>query len=156
MSLVHNHHEQPFPRGALWFVAIVITFTMASATAIRLGYATVSASPVLLRQAEHMKPMASRDLSFIDRSDGGLTITDVTTGAVVKTIKPGEPSGFIRGVMRGMGRERRMHAVGRTAPFRLVSWPDGQLSLTDLSVGRNIELTAFGPTNRASFAELLK
>ena len=42
MSLVHNHHEQPFPRGALWFVAIVITFTLMSAAAIRLGYSVLA------------------------------------------------------------------------------------------------------------------
>ncbi len=156
MSLVHNHHERPFPKGALWFVAAVVTFTMMSAGAVRLGYAPVSASPVLLRQAEHLKPLVTRDLSFADRADGGLVITNTGTGKIVKTIVPGEPSGFIRGVVRSMGRERRMHHVGPSAPFRVASWPDGELSLTDTFTGRVIELNSFGSTNRASFAELLK
>ena len=150
------HHKEPFPRSVLWFVAVVISFTMISAAAVRLGYAKITASPMALRQAEHLVPMASRDLSFIDRKDGALTITDVSNGRVIKVIEPGVPSGFIRGVLRGMGRERRMHNVGPTAPFRLMAWPDGELSITDLSVGRSIELTAFGPTNREAFAELLK
>jgi putative photosynthetic complex assembly protein len=156
MSLVHHHHERPFPKGALWFVAIVVTFTMMSAGAVRLGYAPVAASPVLLRQSEHLKPSISRDISFADQANGGLKITDVGTGRVIKTIIPGEPSGFIRGIVRSMGRERRMHHVGPTAPFRLASWPDGELSLTDTFTGRAIELNSFGPDNRASFARLLK
>jgi putative photosynthetic complex assembly protein len=156
MSLVHSHHERPFPKGALWFVAGVLTFTMMSAGAVRLGYAPVAASPVLLRQAEHLKPLVTRDLTFVDRADGGLIITDIGTGKTIKTIVPGEPSGFIRGVVRSMGRERRMHRVGPSAPFRVASWPDGELSLTDTFTGRIIELNSFGPDNRASFAALLK
>jgi putative photosynthetic complex assembly protein len=139
MSLVHNHHERPFPKGALWFVAVMMTFTMMSAGAVRLGYAKVSASPLLLRQSENLKPLVTRNIS-----------------RVVKTIVPGEPSGFIRGVVRSMGRDRRMHHVGPSAPFQLASWPDGELSLTDTFTGRVLELNSFGPDNRASFARLLK
>jgi len=156
MSLVHHHHERPFPKGALWFVAIVVTFTMMSAGAVRLGYAPISASPVAVRTAEHLTPTASRDLSFVDQTGGGLLITDVKSGEAAKTIKPGEPSGFIRGLLRGLGRERRMKHVDKTVPYRLESWPNGQLSLTDTGTGRSIELNAFGPTNRAAMAELLK
>jgi len=156
MSAVPHNHEQSIPKGALWFIAIVVIFTMMSAGAVRLGYASVSASPVLLRQAEHLKPLVTRDLSFVDQKGGGLTITDIGTGKTVETIEPGVPSGFIRGVMRSMGRERRMRHVGPRAAFRLSSWPDGELSLTDTFTGRIIELNSFGPDNRASFARLLK
>lgn len=156
MSLVHTHHERPFPKEALWFVAAMMTFAIVSAGAVRLGYAKVSASPALLRQSEHLKPLVTRNISFADQADGGLKITDVATGRVVKTIVPGEPSGFIRGIVRSMGRERRMHHVGPAAPFQLASWPDGELSLTDAYTGRVLELNSFGPDNRASFARLLK
>jgi putative photosynthetic complex assembly protein len=156
MSTVQHNHEQSIPRGALWFIAVVVIFTMMSAAAVRLGYAPVSASPVLLRQAEHLKPLVTRDLSFVDQKGGGLTITDIGTGKIVQVIEPGVPSGFIRGVVRSMGRERRMRGVGPSAAFRLSSWPDGELSLTDTFTGRVIELNSFGPDNRASFAKLLK
>lgn len=156
MSLVHDHKEQPIPRGALWFVAVLVTFTMMSAGAVRLGYAPVASSPVAVRTAAKLTPTATRNLSFVDRADGGLTITDVGTGRIVKSIVPGEPSGFIRGMLRGMGRERRMNNVAKTVPYRLESWPNGQLSLTDTGTGRSIELTAFGPTNRTAMADLLK
>lgn len=156
MSTLHNHHDQSVPKGALWFVAAVIIFTMMSAVAVRLGYAPMSASPVLLRQAEHLKPLVTRDLSFVDQKGGGLQITDIGSGRVVQEIEPGVPSGFIRGVVRSMGRERRMRNIGPGAAFRLSSWPDGELSLTDTFTGRIIELNSFGPDNRASFAGLLK
>lgn len=156
MSAAHNHHDQTVPKGALWFVAVVILFAMMSAGAVRLGYAPISASPVAVRTAAHLTPTATRNLSFVDQADGGLLITDVTSGTTAKTIKPGEPSGFIRGLLRGLGRERRMNHVGKTVPYRLESWPNGQLTLTDTGTKRSIELTAFGPTNRAAMAELLK
>jgi putative photosynthetic complex assembly protein len=156
MSTVQHHHDQAIPKSALWFIAIVIIFAMMSAAAVRLGYAPVSASPVLLRQAEHLKPLVTRDLSFVDEKGGGLKITDIGSGKIVQEIKPGVPSGFIRGVVRSMGRERRMRGVGPSAAFRLASWPDGELSLTDTFTGRIIELNSFGPDNRASFARLLK
>lgn len=156
MSSTHHHVDPTVPKGALWFCASLIGFTLVMASVVRLGFMPVAASPELQRQAEHLKPMVTRDLSFVDRADGGLTITDIRTGKAVKVIAPGEPSGFIRGVMRSMGRERRMHGVGPSAPFRVASWPDGQLSLTDTFTGRMIELNSFGPSNRASFDELMK
>ena len=45
--------------------------------------------------------------------------------------------------------------IGDGPPFTLTLWRDGELSLTDTATGRAIELTAFGTTNRATFAALL-
>lgn len=156
MSSTHHHADPTVPKGAIWFAGGMVGFALIMAGAVRLGVMPVAASPVAVRTAAHLVPTATRDLSFADRADGALVITDAKTGDVTKTILPGEPSGFIRGLLRGMGRERRMKNVARTAPYRLEDWPNGQLSLTDTGTGRSIELTAFGPTNRASMAELLK
>lgn len=157
MSALHHHHgDAPFPRGALWFVAGAIGFTLIAASAVRLGYAPVAASPVAVRTAAHLAPTTTRTLSFADAAGGGLTITDVTAGKVARDIKPGEPSGFVRGLLRGLSRERRMKNVSKDVPYRLESWPNGQLSLTDLGTGRSIELSAFGPDNRAFMVGLLK
>lgn len=156
MSLVNHSHEQTVPKGAIWFCAAVIGFTLIAAGAVRLGFVPVTASPVAVRTAAQLTPTATRTLSFADQPGGGLLITDTVTGDVAKTIKPGEPSGFIRGLLRGLGRERRMKNVGMAVPYRLESWPNGQLSLTDTGTGRSIELSAFGPDNRAFMAALLK
>jgi putative photosynthetic complex assembly protein len=156
MSLVNHSHDQTVPKGAIWFGAGVIGFTLIAASVVRLGYVPVTASPVAIRTAAHLTPTATRQLSFGDQAGGGLLITDVATGGMVKDIAPGEPSGFIRGLLRGLSRERRMKHVGMAVPYRLESWPNGQLSLTDTGTGRSIELSAFGSTNRAFMADLLK
>ena len=155
MSAMHMH-EQTIPRGALWFIAFAIVAVIVAALAVRLGFVPVAASPANVRAEARLVPLTTRDLSFVDRADGGLTITDVGTGRIARSFEPGVPSGFIRGLMRGLARERRMNGVGAAAPFRLESWPNGQLSLTDLATGRTIELTAFGPDNRAAFAALIR
>ena len=156
MSSTHKHVDPTVPKGALVFCAGMVGFTLIMAGAVRLGIVPIAASPVAIRTAANLKPTAARTLSFADEASGGLIITDITTRKIVKEIKPGEPSGFIRGLLRGMGRERRMDHVAKTVPYRLESWPNGQLSLTDTGTGRSIELSAFGPTNREAFAVLLK
>ena len=150
------HHDPTVPKGALMFAGGLVAFALVATTAVRVGLLPVAASPVAIRTATHETPLQTRDLTFRDRADGAVTITDVTTGKPAEVIEPGSKSGFIRGVMRGLARERRMHHVGDGPAFRLASWPDGGLSLTDTATGRVIELGAFGPTNRAAFASLLR
>ena len=108
-----------------------------------------------MRAQEKIAVVESRSLRFVDRADGAVVIEDVGRGGVASVIEPGQQTGFIRGVMRGLARERRMHGIGNAPPFTLTLWRDGELSLTDSATGRSIELTAFGSTNRAAFAALL-
>ncbi len=148
-------HEQTLPRGALVLASSLVLFSLAATSVVRIAHLPPSASPVLLRRQEGVAPAQTRDLRFGDRPDGSVLIEDVSTGGTASVIQPGSNSGFIRGVMRGLARERRMHGVGQAPPFRLTLWRDGELSLTDRATGRTIELGAFGATNRAAFAALL-
>lgn len=150
-----HDHANTLPRGALALCGAIVGLSLAATTAVRLGGIAPSASPVLLRAAEHVAPVASRDLRFVDRADGAVVITDVTDGRPAGMVAPGSTSGFIRGVMRGLARDRHMRGLGDGPAFRLTEWHDGELSLTDLATGRAIELSAFGSTNRAAFAALL-
>ena len=103
-----------------------------------------------------MEPSETRRLTFADRSDGAVVITDADSGAQVALIESETKSGgFIRGVLRGLARERRMRGIGSGPAFALVLWEDGSLSLTDEATGRIIELGAFGPDNRDAFAAVL-
>ena len=97
--------------------------------------------------------VASRDLSFADRADGAVVITDARTDQTVDVLQ-GE-QGFIRATMRGLARARHSEGVGGGAPFRLTAWSDGRLTLDDATTGRHLELQAFGSTNSAVFARLL-
>ena len=62
-------------------------------------------------------------------------------------VAPGT-NGFLRGVLRGLARERKLERSAIEPPFRLTRWADGRLSLEDPATGRRIDdLEAFGPTN---------
>ena len=62
---------------------------------------------------------------------------------------------LVRGVLRGMARERRSMGIGAGPPCRLERSANGLLTLVDPAVGRRISLDPFGPTNAGAFARLL-
>lgn len=150
-----HSHAETLPKGALYTAFALVLFALAATTIVRVAHIAPVASPVLLRAAEGVAPVASRSLRFVDRADGAVVITDVGTGGVAGMVEPGTTSGFIRGVMRGLARDRHMRGIGDGPPFTLTLWKDGQLSLVDTATGRTLELGAFGNTNRAAFAALL-
>ncbi|TKD50941.1 photosynthetic complex assembly protein PuhC [Sphingomonas baiyangensis] len=147
-------HANTVPRGALLLAGGLVGFTLLATIGFRAAGLDPAASPVAERVANRAQPLAQRTLVFADLPDGGVRIADAD-GAV--TILPaGGQSGFIRGVMRGLARDRRMRGLGADAPFALTAWDDGSLSLADSATGRIVELNGFGPDNRAAFAALLE
>lgn len=154
MSTVHSHGDM-LPRGTLVTAGALVLFALAATTIVRIAHVAPAASPVLMREQAHIAPVKSRDLRFIDRADGAVLIEDADKGGIASIIEPGQKTGFIRGVMRGLARERRSRGIGDGPSFKLTLWQDGELSLVDNATGRTIELTAFGSSNRASFAALL-
>ena len=153
MSTTHDHSNM-LPKGALVIVGALILFVLTATSVVRIAHIPPAASPALLRAQAGIVAVKSRDLRFTDRADGAVVIADVK-GGVAEVIAPGQQTGFIRGVMRGLARERRAHGIGDGPPFKLTLWRDGELTLTDSATGRAIEMTAFGSTNRAAFAALL-
>jgi putative photosynthetic complex assembly protein len=144
------------PRGTLLLAGGMIAFAIGSTAVVRLAGIPAAASPEAVRAEAGTVAVASRSLRFVDRADGAVVIEDVARGRVASVVQPGEQTGFIRGVVRGLARERRMRGIGDRPPFTLTLWRNGQLSLTDTATGRSIELTAFGSSNRATFAALLE
>jgi putative photosynthetic complex assembly protein len=143
------------PRGTLMLAGALVLFAFGATAIVRIAHIPPAASPAALRAEAGTAAVASRRLRFIDRADGAVVIQDIGKGGIASVIEPGQQTGFIRGVMRGLARERRMHGIGDQPPFTLTLWRDGQLSLTDSATGRSIEMTAFGSSNRAAFAALL-
>lgn len=94
------------------------------------------------------------ELIFEDRADGAVVVRDPATGEVLQVFDPGT-NGFVRGAMRGLARERKRRSIGPDVPFTLVLWPTGHLSLEDTATHASIDLSAFGPSNFAPFAEIL-
>jgi putative photosynthetic complex assembly protein len=139
--------DRPFPRGALAGAAALVAVTIALSAAARWGgFGTT--------QLPESAAVTARDLRFDDRDDGAVVVHDARTGELVEVIAPGT-NGFLRGALRGLARERRMHGIGSEPPFRLAAGADGRLILEDPSTGRRIALEAFGPTNAGAFARLL-
>lgn len=152
----HSHHDQPFPKGMLVFASVLVGGSLLLAATLRLTGTPPAASPVLARAAANVAMVKERNLSFADQADGSLLIMDASTGQTAGTVAVGSTSGFIRGVMRGLMRDRQARGVGIAPPFRLTLWANGQISITDSTSGRVTDLSGFGDTNRAAFMELLK
>ena len=106
-------------------------------------------------QIEPAAAVQSVDLRFEDQPDGAVAVYELPEGHTVAVLAPGT-NGFVRGVLRGMARERRQHDVGNEPPFRLTRWDNGNVSLEDPTTGRRIELEAFGSTNLDAFARLIE
>lgn len=139
--------ETTVPRGALVAVAALVLFSLTAVTTVRMtGFGgTQMALPGMVE---------SRDLQFEDGKDGAVLVFDARDRSLVDVLAPGS-NGFVRVVLRGLARERRMNEIGAAPPFRLSRFENGQLMLLDTSTGKQIDLAAFGSTNVAAFARLM-
>jgi putative photosynthetic complex assembly protein len=148
-----HHHDMAFPKEAVWGATGLVVLALMGTVAVRAGLLPEVANPQALRAETHATVLKSRDLRFLD-VDGNVVVQDMA-GATVAVIRPDSEQGFVRGVMRGLARERRLKEASVETPFRLQLWSDNGLTLTDLATGRQIELGGFGGTNRAAFAVML-
>lgn len=140
-------HDRPFPRGILIAIASLIAFTILAVAIARLTGYDPSQAPL-------SPAVAVRDLSFVEVGQGDLAVHDAATGALLETV-PSDKNGFIRGLLRTLARERRMHRVDADGPFRLSLRENGQFTLEDQTTGFFIDLRAFGQTNEAAVGRFL-
>ncbi len=142
-----NASVNRLPRPALVGAGILVVGSLLLVGVARLtGYHPAEPAPSQVVQ--------SSELRFEDRADGAVLIYSSPEDRLVDTLPPGT-NGFVRGVLRGLVRERRADHIGDTPPFRLTRWADGRLSLDDPSTGRHVDLEVFGPTNASAFALIL-
>jgi putative photosynthetic complex assembly protein len=136
-----------FPRGALFGAIALVCFAIAAASAARLGGIGVT-------RVADADAIATRELRFVDRTDGGVDVVAAESNRTIDILPPGQ-DGFVRIVLRGLARERIRQDQERHIPFRLTRWADGRLSVEDPATGRRVDLGAFGAVNAASFAKLM-
>ena len=141
--------HEPFPRGALLATAAMLGLTLAGTAAVRIVRISAPIAPISAPAA-----VTVVELHFADAPDGSIKVSDAHSGAEVASVAPGT-GGFVRGVMRGMARDRLARHIGEAPPFRLSRDGAGQLWLQDTATGRLIDLEAFGSGNRAAFAAFL-
>jgi putative photosynthetic complex assembly protein len=137
---------QGVPRGVLMGAAALLSFALGATWVAR--NAGVGEVHMPRQQAYQVL-----DLAFLDDPDGGVSIVDASSGAVLDRAAPGT-NGFLRGALRGFAQERLRAGLGRSEPFTLTRWRDGTLSLQDKTTNRRIDLDAFGPTQAQTFAHL--
>jgi putative photosynthetic complex assembly protein len=151
----HGHsHDNMVPPAAIAFAGALILASFTLVLSVRSNILPAAPTQAELRQEKGVKPVRERMLHFADTADGFVLVTDARSGAEVARIGQ-EGSGFIRGVMRGLARERRMHQLGAKVPFKLTLYQDTSLTLVDPTTGRTLELNGFGHTNRAAFLKLI-
>ena len=141
--------SETFPKGALLAVGAIMAITVAGTGAARL--ARLSSPPAAVTAPPAAQAI---DLRFADAADGSVQVSDARSGAAVGRLAP-DTNGFVRGVMRGLARDRRARHIGEAPPFRLSRDAGGRLWLQDPSTGRLIDLEAFGQTNRDAFGVFL-
>lgn len=138
---------QGFPLPVLLGAGAMILITLAVAFGARQAHL---AAPKVAERP----PLETLDVRFEDRPDGSIAVLEATGGREISVVPP-LSNGFIRGVMRGMFRGRKLEALPREGSFRLSREADGRLSLVDPKTGRRVDLDSFGPTNSQSFGQLL-
>lgn len=156
MSLVHDHNDT-VPRPALILAGALVATTLALTALVQTGVLNREAVPSAERASAGVAAVEIRHLTFEDRADGAVVVKDADSAETLAVLLgENDGGGFVRGVMRGMARERKMRGVGHEAPFELALWQNGSLSLLDPATGRSVELGSFGPDNRAAFTKFLK
>jgi putative photosynthetic complex assembly protein len=134
-----------FPRAVLVAAACIVGLTLLAVSTLRLTGFDPAQAPAAV--------VVERRLVFADASDGAVQVKDAVSGEAVARMA-GE-QGFLRGVLRGLARERKRNELGSEQPFELIGRADGRLTLRDPATGRLVDLESFGPTNAAVFARLL-
>jgi putative photosynthetic complex assembly protein len=134
--------------GGLIAISLILT------ASVSLGIFERQAVPAESRAAAGVKPASERTLRFFDEADGTVRVEDGATGEVLQRFGQGE-GGFIRASVRNLVHQRRIRGEGSDVAFNLTGWDNGGLTLSDPVTGHAIEVSSFGPDNRAIYANLL-
>ncbi len=140
-------HDPLVPRAWLISAAALVIFSLTAVTAVRIT--GVGGTKMVLPAA-----VESREFRFEDGKNGAVLVYDARDRQLVDTLEPGT-NGFIRVVLRGLARERRLEDIGSQPPFRLTRFENGQLVLQDTSTSKQVDLAAFGSSNVQAFARLM-
>jgi putative photosynthetic complex assembly protein len=149
-----SHRGQGDARATQKLSPALLVGVVALLTALLAGVLTARLTGFDASAVPDSPVVQERTLGFRDEADGVVAIYDWDTQEVLERIPSGEGS-FLRGVVRSLVRQRR-GLDASTAPFRLSLLADQRLVLSDPQTGEDIDLNAFGPTNLAVFAQLLR
>jgi putative photosynthetic complex assembly protein len=121
-------------------------------TAIAIAFGQATGLGLVKRQLG--QPVAVRDLVILRTTDDRVVVRDAATAVEIASYSP-DAGGFVRGSLRAFERMRQVAKVPFDAPYRLIKWEAGTVSLSDTGTGERIYLAAFGRDNVAAFEALM-
>lgn len=132
----------------------IVLISLALTASVQLGFFERSAVPEVARAEKGIQPVATRTLRFFDEPDGTVRVENGNRTMVLGRFATGE-GGFIRATVRSLVHQRRIREIGAEVPFELTEWDDGGMTLRDPATGFRVEVSSFGPDNRAVYAAML-
>lgn len=134
-----------------WVFALLVFFMAFSVVAIWFGQKT----GIGVVKVEASSPVAVRDIIMTHGDNSTVVVLDARDRSVIATFGAGE-RGFVPGSLRAFDRMRLTAEASKEAPYRVIRWEHGAVSLTDSVTGQRHYLDAFGADNAAAFAALLE
>lgn len=141
-------------RAPLMLMGGIVAISLALTAGVSFGLFERQSVPAEARAAAGVKPEVERTLRFFDEADGTVRVEDGASAEVLGRFGPGE-GGFIRATVRSLVHQRRIRNQGPEVPFTLTRWDNNTLTLADPVTGRSVEVSSFGPDNRAVYNNLL-
>lgn len=150
----YEKDEVTVNKAPLVLMGGMVAIALALTVSVRLGIFEREAVPSEARAAAGITAAEVRTLRFFDEPDGTVRVEDGATGEVISRFGQGE-GGFIRATVRSLVHQRRIRNLGPEVPFTLTRWTNDNLTLADPATGRSVEVSSFGPDNRAVYANML-
>lgn len=142
--------QNDVPRAAIIGAAVMISIVMAAVGTVQLDK---HRNPPPAPTIDESQIAAVRDLKFVEGATGVTVVYDAQSGQELEKLR--ENDGFIRTVLASMAFDRSRQKIEEVPVYRLVRWKDGRVSLQDMTIGRKINLGAFGGPNKAVFERFL-
>ena len=117
-------------------------------TSARVGLTPHQTHPVSTR-------VESLEFKVRSEADGQEGVYAASDGHRVAALAP-RGDDFLPSLVDKLRQERRLRGVRGDAPFRLVRWSDGRVSMLDPATGRELNLESFGSVNEANAARLIE
>ncbi len=132
-----------------WFV--IGTAALMLTTVLGAGLARFSG--VGISRVADSAVIGTVELWVDEQRDGSALVRHVATGKTLDVL-PADGGGFVRGLVRGMFRQRLLSEQARTLPFQISQREGPKYFLFDPATGTRMELDGFGPTNTQTVARL--
>lgn len=147
MSLTDSD-ERPIPPAIIIGGGLVMAVSLLVVVSARMGVAPRQTRPVAAAVASYDFRVSAPD------STGMETVLSARNGARVGPLA-GRGDDFLPSLVDKLHQERRLKGLADTAPFRLVRFSDGRVSMQDPVTGRELNLESFGSVNEANAARLI-